>query len=443
MSMTLAKNLVQTPGDPWQLMKFLAITFLTGIVKKPRLNAYWSTNELILTPFFHSEQCLSRDRFLLILKFLRFANYENLDRNDPICKISPFFRLIRKIVQNVYMPKREMSVDEILILFKGRIFFRQYIPSKKAKCGLKLYAACDIDGYMWDFELHTTVRQMALLKAPPTFCFTEKLVIHLMSSLFHMNYVVTCDNYFTSARLAEYLLENGCYFIGVLRKSRLPPPLKSIKLPEQLKSTYYRKGNVLVSLFTDRRKTGVKNVITVDTTSSANESSSKEGEKMVHWRLCIVPCRSTATINRWVELITQMLWFTHLIARVAQWIGQQNMGCTFFNVFYSTLLLYTKIPFPKTSDAKTFMTFRWLRSIISSKSQARGANPFRPSKRMRLWTISTCHIEIWKTMGKSSTGDANFVSRKVWEKKPHFFAAVAQIHRICVLVVFLFIINDG
>ena len=167
---------------------------------------------------------------------------------------------------------------------------------------------------------------------------------------------------------------------------------------------------------------------------------------MVHWRLCIVPCWSKATINRWVELITQMLWFTHLIARVAQWIGRQNMGCTFFNVFYSTLLLYKKIPFPKTSDAKTFMTFRWLRSIISSES-GKGRKPLSTIKKnetvnMHMWLwISTCHIGIWKTMGKSSTGDANFVSQKVWEETIFLWRLLRFTE--CVLFVFLFIINDG
>ncbi len=37
-----------------EMKKCIAIILLSGILKKPRLNAYWSTNDMILTPFFHS-----------------------------------------------------------------------------------------------------------------------------------------------------------------------------------------------------------------------------------------------------------------------------------------------------------------------------------------------------------------------------------------------------
>ena len=42
-----------------------------------------------------------------------------------------------------FKPGQEMSVDEGMIAFKGRLSFRQYIPSKPIRYGIKFYAACD------------------------------------------------------------------------------------------------------------------------------------------------------------------------------------------------------------------------------------------------------------------------------------------------------------
>jgi len=39
-----------------------------------------------------------------------------------------------------------LAVDEVIVKFKGRVIFRQYIP-KKIKCfGIKIYKLCDGSG---------------------------------------------------------------------------------------------------------------------------------------------------------------------------------------------------------------------------------------------------------------------------------------------------------
>ncbi|XP_064642785.1 SH3 and multiple ankyrin repeat domains protein 1-like [Lineus longissimus] len=54
-----------------EMKTFLAVLILQGIVYKPRLNMYWEKHPLFATPVF--SECMSRDCFLLILKFLRPA----------------------------------------------------------------------------------------------------------------------------------------------------------------------------------------------------------------------------------------------------------------------------------------------------------------------------------------------------------------------------------
>ena len=59
-----------------ELKKFLGLVILMGIVHKPSLPHYWSTNDLYWTPI--STKSMPRNRFYLILKFLHFN-----DNNDP------------------------------------------------------------------------------------------------------------------------------------------------------------------------------------------------------------------------------------------------------------------------------------------------------------------------------------------------------------------------
>jgi len=50
---------------------------------------------------------------------------------------------------------RKISVDEQLILHKGRVKFRQYNPNKRARFGLKFFSLCDETGYLFNTELYT------------------------------------------------------------------------------------------------------------------------------------------------------------------------------------------------------------------------------------------------------------------------------------------------
>ncbi|CAJ0965480.1 unnamed protein product [Ranitomeya imitator] len=106
-----------------------------GIVKKPELRQYWSTDILYQTPIYG--MVMIRKRFEAIHKFLHFRdNTDILPRDDPnfdrLFKIRPVIEHFSNKFAEVYIPQREICVDESLIHFKGRLQFRQYLPSKRA-----------------------------------------------------------------------------------------------------------------------------------------------------------------------------------------------------------------------------------------------------------------------------------------------------------------------
>jgi len=46
-----------------------------------------------------------------------------------------------------YVPTENLAVYEIIVLFKARVSFKQYIPKKHKQFGIKLYRLCDSKGY--------------------------------------------------------------------------------------------------------------------------------------------------------------------------------------------------------------------------------------------------------------------------------------------------------
>ena len=59
-------------------------------------------------------------------------------------------------MRDAYTPGPHMTVDEQLVCFRGKCPFRQYIPSKPDKYGIKLWAICEVNtSYAWKMQVYT------------------------------------------------------------------------------------------------------------------------------------------------------------------------------------------------------------------------------------------------------------------------------------------------
>ena len=140
------------PTDTDDIQCFLATHLLMGIVQKPELSNFWSTDPLLQTPFF--AHILPRNRFQLIQQFLHFADNSLYCIDDPnrdkLFKVRKVIQMIVDRCKSVYIPSEHISIDEELLLWKGRLTFKQYIPNKRARFGIKLFSLCEDSGYMWN-----------------------------------------------------------------------------------------------------------------------------------------------------------------------------------------------------------------------------------------------------------------------------------------------------
>ena len=55
----------------------------------------------------------------------------------------------------LYQPQREISIDESIISYKGRLSFLQYMPKKPKKWGMKAWVLADAkSAYTWNWDLY-------------------------------------------------------------------------------------------------------------------------------------------------------------------------------------------------------------------------------------------------------------------------------------------------
>ena len=85
---------------------------------------------------------LSLNRFTAILRFVHLANNQAEDKFPPdkLFKVRPLLDIVLPSFLRIYKPGRNLSPDETMVKFNGRIGFKQYMPRKAAKWGLKYFS---------------------------------------------------------------------------------------------------------------------------------------------------------------------------------------------------------------------------------------------------------------------------------------------------------------
>ena len=235
-----------------EMYTFLGIVFLMGIVHKPRMSMYWSSDDVYSTPIF--AQLISRDRFLLILRFFHLCNNEAVVATNPpdrLYKIRQLSEMIERRCEEVYYPKRELCVDESLVLFKGRLSFKQFIRTKRARFGVKLYQLCTSSGVMLKYIIYQGNIESQLEPDPSgMFLTTERIPMTLLKSYLGSGHVLYIDNYYTSPQLAKYLLEHQTYMVGTVRANRrnFPSDLCKQNLEKGETSFYHDKQEHVLAM---------------------------------------------------------------------------------------------------------------------------------------------------------------------------------------------------
>ena len=108
---------------------FLAIKMKhMGQVKLPTMEHYWSSSSIYKFTFFSN--IMSRNRFQLLLRFSHFSDNESIEKGQ-LSKVKLFLDHLNDTMRQIYVPGKDLSLDELMMLWRGRLIFRQYIKNKK------------------------------------------------------------------------------------------------------------------------------------------------------------------------------------------------------------------------------------------------------------------------------------------------------------------------
>ena len=125
-----------------ELQAFIGLLILVGVFRvhrEPLSNLYCQDPNLS-RPIFKAT--LPRERFKTILSFLRFDEHETRSTRIYIYRLAPVREVLESVnlaFQSSYTPNKFVTVDQHMCGFLGRCSFRQYMPMKPDRYGIKIY----------------------------------------------------------------------------------------------------------------------------------------------------------------------------------------------------------------------------------------------------------------------------------------------------------------
>ncbi|XP_043473691.1 piggyBac transposable element-derived protein 4-like [Leptopilina heterotoma] len=220
-----AKMKAWEPLTVEELRKFLALSILMGHARKGNLKDYWSTDPLLSTPIFR--EVMTRNRYLQILKYIHFQDNEEIT-DHPLKKVEPIIDYLQDKFSNTIIPGKNLCIDESLLLWKGRLKFKQYLPLKRNRFGIKLFELVDCQtGFILNFIVYTgentDYKKFGL-------GITGDIVAHFLKPYFGKGHVVYVDNWYSSAQLAEFLHDRDTGLCGTVKSNRKGLPKMESKL---------------------------------------------------------------------------------------------------------------------------------------------------------------------------------------------------------------------
>ena len=143
-------------------------------------------------------------------------------------KIKSVIGHVQSKFSTVLTPGKNLCIDESLLLWKGGLRFKKFIPLKRNRFGIKLYMIVDCEtGFVLGFVVYTgadTDYQKFYLGV------TGDIVAYFLQPYFYKGHVVYIDNWYTSPTLAEFLHDRDTGMCGTVKANRKGMPKLESKL---------------------------------------------------------------------------------------------------------------------------------------------------------------------------------------------------------------------
>nr|XP_039259575.1 piggyBac transposable element-derived protein 2-like [Styela clava] len=210
--------------SPHEMMSLVGCLLVMCFAKLPKVNCYWSTkpsmgNAVIKATF-------SRDRFKLLSSKMYFNTPKKTSDASKTFYVDELLSCLKSTFQSIRQDRVFQSLDESMTKFKGRSSFKQYMPAKPVKRGIKVWMRCDsLTGYTYDMNIYVgkeTVSQVGTLG--------KRVVKQLVSSIKESDVTLAFDRYFTSVNLMGDL---NFAAVGTCMKNRKNMPKDAVAIQKR------------------------------------------------------------------------------------------------------------------------------------------------------------------------------------------------------------------
>ena len=190
-------------------------------------------------------QIMSRDWFKLILRLLHFCD-KSTPTQDSLVKIWLIVEHTRTKFRESLNPLENLVIDESLLLFKGRLQFKQYIPKKRSRFGIKIFVLCDVESnYIIDYIIYAGAGT-EIMSGNAEWGKSGDVVVSLLLPYLNRGHTIYLDNWYSSPDLFLWLNEKLTNAVGTVRKNRKTPPPMSEKLKKG--EIQFRSSGTLLAL---------------------------------------------------------------------------------------------------------------------------------------------------------------------------------------------------
>lgn len=181
-----------------ELYGYIGLLLLTGLTKKNDvlIPEIWKKNSANFMPL--AAITMSRERFEEISRHITFDNVNDREQrrtqDRKYFKARELYNHFRNRISSAIEPGEQLCVDETLYSFRGRCSFRQYMPNKPHKYGLKYWTLVDCrTGYVLDTIPYLGRENDTGRRAENV---GEKVVLQICKPYFRTGRGVTMDNFF-------------------------------------------------------------------------------------------------------------------------------------------------------------------------------------------------------------------------------------------------------
>ena len=230
--------------DSNEVKSFLAVLLLSGYIPYARRSMYremcLDSRNTIVTSLF------TRNRFLNVLQYLHLADNNNPNPSDKFSKVNPLLRMMNESCLENFIPEKNISIDESMVLYYGHHGCKQYFQNKPVKFGYKLWVAVTPLGYSIQFYSYAGKDD----SYNKDIGLGGSVVMTLMSKLPTVpdsHYHAVMDNFFSSPSFLRLLKESGIAASGTVRANRTE------KAPLQVVGDMKKLARGISDVFNDKK----------------------------------------------------------------------------------------------------------------------------------------------------------------------------------------------